>query len=67
MIKPVYVWVLAILLVAIGCCINGAVVYYLWNWIVPSLFHAAKITFIQSVGICFLCFCLFGRVTINKK
>ena len=34
-------------------------VYYLWNWLMQDLFNIKEITFMQSIGICFLSESLF--------
>jgi len=50
--------VLIFLIIAIA--VFGNVVHYLWNWLMPMIFHLPAITFWQSVGILALGWMLFG-------
>ena len=55
-----FVWILKTLVfVSLAVIAMGAVVMWLWNWLVPELFHGPAISFIQSVGILLLCKVLF--------
>src|SRR5262249_32327836 len=38
----------------------GSAVLYLWNWLMPGLFHFPVITFWQAVGLLGLSWLLFG-------
>jgi len=38
----------------------GTIVRYLWNWLMPTLFHLPTITFWQTIGLLFLSWILFG-------
>ena len=38
----------------------GGAVYFLWNWLAPSLFHLPAITFWQAWGLLALSWLLFG-------
>lgn len=38
----------------------GFVIMYLWNWLMPLLFHLPEITFWQTVGLLVLSRILFG-------
>ena len=38
----------------------GGAVYFLWNWLMPSLFHLPAVSFWQAVGILCLSWLLFG-------
>ena len=40
--------------------IGGTIVMVLWNWLLPSLFGLAVISFWQALGILLLCRILFG-------
>lgn len=40
--------------------IGGALVLYLWNWLLPALFGWPQITFWQALGLLALCRILFG-------
>ncbi len=50
----------AVAVVAIAF-IGGAIVQYLWNWLLPSLFGWRQITFWEALGLLVLCRILFGR------
>ncbi len=41
--------------------LGGAIVLWLWNWLLPPLFGWHEITFWQALGILLLCRILFGR------
>ena len=43
-----------------GILLLGYVVFLLWNWLMPDLFHLGSITFLQSLGILLLSKILFG-------
>jgi hypothetical protein len=47
-------------LAILGLVVFGFVVMYLWNWLVPDLFHGRTITYWQAWGIIILCKILFG-------
>lgn len=42
-------------------------VYYLWNWLMPDLFHLTKITFIQAGGLLLLSRILVGGFHFGGK
>src|SRR5262252_3147924 len=44
----------------IALAVFGQAVHYLWNWLMPALFHLPAITFWQSVGLLTLSWVLFG-------
>ncbi|HKD03391.1 MAG TPA: hypothetical protein VKB77_13215 [Terriglobales bacterium] len=44
----------------IALAVFGQAVHYLWNWLMPALFHLPPITFWQSVGLLALSWVLFG-------
>lgn len=52
---PVFL-VLFLAFVAVG----GAIVWQLWNWLLPGLFGWPSITFWQALGLLALCRILFG-------
>lgn len=62
-------WVLLIPLVIIGFFLflaaGGAVVMYLWNWLLPPLFDWRQITFWQALGLLALCRILFGGLGLH--
>lgn len=45
---------------ALFIALGGALVQYLWNWLLPSLFGAPHISFWQALGLLALCRILFG-------
>jgi hypothetical protein len=49
-----------IVLAAIFCCAIGFSVQFLWNWLIPELFHGPLITFWQAIGLCLLGKLIFG-------
>ncbi|HUK30883.1 MAG TPA: hypothetical protein VLV89_07205 [Candidatus Acidoferrum sp.] len=50
--------VIVFLIIAIA--VFGNVVHYLWNWLMPALFHLPLITFWQALGLMALGWILFG-------
>jgi len=48
-----------LLVVAIG----GALVQFLWNWLLPPLFGWRQVTFWQALGLLALCRILFGGIS----
>ena len=51
---------LALLGMLLFVFVGGEVVKYLWNWLLPPLFHWPQITFWQGLGLLVLCRILFG-------
>ncbi|MDD2799228.1 MAG: hypothetical protein PHV20_11610 [Bacteroidales bacterium] len=47
-------------LIVIGFSALTALVMFLWNWLVPSIFHLTAITFWQAAGLFALSRLLFG-------
>lgn len=56
------IWIapLAILGMLVFIFIGGAIVMYLWNWLLPGLFGWPRIGFWQALGLLALCRVLFG-------
>lgn len=60
---------LSIAIVFVMCLLSGAIVMWLWNWIIPIIFDkaveagwiAGSITYWQGWGLSFLGSCLFGK------
>lgn len=50
----------AIVAFTIAIVLFGQAVHYLWNWLMPTLFHLPALTYWQSVGLLFLSWILFG-------
>jgi hypothetical protein len=44
----------------VAIALFGQIVHYLWNWLMPALFHLPALTFWQSVGLLALSWILFG-------
>ena len=40
---------------------------WLWNWLVPTLFHGPEVTFLQALGLNFLCSILFKNSATSSK
>lgn len=56
-------------IVTIGVCsfLTAIIVYWLWNWLMPTLFGLPTVSYIQAWGICWLCGCLFkGNYSQHK-
>ncbi|MEI6898783.1 MAG: hypothetical protein WCL00_02800 [Bacteroidota bacterium] len=54
-------WViLGIVGITVFAFLFGAVIMYLWNWLMPVIFHLGAITYWQAVGIAVLARMLFG-------
>ncbi|MCF6403900.1 hypothetical protein L3C95_13490 [Chitinophaga filiformis] len=49
-----------IVLGALFFCFIGFAVQFLWNWLIPELFHGPLITFWQAIGLCLLGKLIFG-------
>ena len=50
----------AIMGIVLVAFIGGELVRQLWNWLLPTLFGAPRITFWQALGLLALCRILFG-------
>ena len=61
--RPKAVWiVLGIIGFAAFAFLFGAVVMWLWNWLMPVIFHLGVITYWQAVGLAILGRLLFGSM-----
>ena len=58
--------ILVILLIFFAALIEGIVVKWLWNWLMPILFNFPTITYWQGWGLAALCGMLFGRINFTK-
>lgn len=47
-------------LVVLGILLLGYATMYLWNWLMPYLFHLPEINFIMAIGLVVLSKILFG-------
>ena len=61
-----YALLFAGLVVLIGL-LTGIPVYFLWNALMPDLFHLPVITFWQALGLSVLCSLLFKSTTSSSK
>jgi hypothetical protein len=50
---------------AVFVAIGGAVIVWLWNWLLPPLFGFPAITFWQGLGLLLLCRILFGGFSVG--
>jgi len=53
------------ILVVIG--VGGSLVMVLWNWLMPTLFGLASVTFWQAFGLLALCRLLFGGLGLHSS
>jgi hypothetical protein len=60
--KKKWIWItpLAIVGVVLFITVGGAVVMFLWNWLLPGLFGWPRLGFWQALGLLALCRILFG-------
>lgn len=69
-IKIIAFWVVAYLLAAVIIAVTSLFiaipVFFLWNWLMPSIFGIKLITFWQAYGITLLTGLLFGRLSNTK-
>lgn len=57
----------AILLSTLSATLTAIPVYFLWNWLMPTIFGLTKLTFAQSWGICILFGLLFNNTVKIKE
>lgn len=58
--------IVVVLLVFFAALIEGIIVKWLWNWLMPMLFNFPTITYWQGWGLAALGGMLFGKININK-
>jgi hypothetical protein len=62
-------WILKILgiaaIVALGFVVFGYATMYLWNWIMPYLFHLPPVDFTMAIGLVLLSKILFGGMRMR--
>ena len=56
-----------ILALIILVVIEGWIVAYLWNWLIPAIFGLTTITPCQGIGIFVLCNILFNSISYNSS
>ena len=54
------IFILGIVLAAFSSLIIAIPVYFLWNWLMPQLFHLPALVYWQTWGLVFLLSLLFG-------
>lgn len=67
--------IMSVVLITLGLVVLGLLVgvllmlptMWLWNWLMPSLFHLPTITIWQAWGLNVLCSLLFKSNIITKK
>ena len=57
---------LAIMGIALFMALGGAMVRWLWNWLLPPLFGWHAINFWQALGLLALCRILFGGLGLHN-
>ncbi len=60
--RMIFIAPLAIVGILLFVTIGGAVVQFLWNWLLPPLFGWPALTFWQALALLALCRILFGGV-----
>ncbi len=50
----------------IGVALRGVGVMLLWNWVMPSVFNVAEISFFEGVGMFLLAAFIFGNLFDRK-
>lgn len=64
----IFGWTIAVLLLGAALSlVFAAPVYYLWNWLMPELFHLPTVTFWQALGLTVLCWLLFKSNTSGSS
>jgi hypothetical protein len=56
----VKIFMMFLIFAPIAVFLFGQAVHYLWNWLMPTLFHLPAITFWQALGLLGLSWLLFG-------
>ena len=63
--KLIWIAPLALVGMAAFVALGGAIVRWLWNWLLPPMFGWHPITFWQAVGLLALCRILFGGLGLG--
>jgi len=58
--KLIWIAPVGIVGIMIFIALGGAIVMWLWNWLVPPIFGWPALTFWQAIGLLALCRILFG-------
>lgn len=60
-------WILLLIAGALLlACITAFPVKWLWNWLIPSIFHLRTINVFEAWGLAFLCSILFKSSSSSK-
>ena len=59
--------IVVIILVFFAALLEGIIVKWLWNWLMPMLFNFPNITYCQGWGLAALGGVLFGKININNN
>src|SRR5215472_6118046 len=63
--KLIWIAPLAIAAMVLFAALGGAIVRWLWNWLLPGLFGWPTITFWQAFALLALCRILFGGLGLH--
>ena len=56
----------ALFVIGVLALIEGVIVMWLWNWLMPQIFHLCTIDYFQGAGLAFLCNMLFCNSSGGK-
>jgi len=56
-----------IALAIVAVLVFGYIVFGLWNWLIPTLFHGPIITFYQAIGLLILSRILLGGAKFGRR
>lgn len=52
---------MALVVLLLSFILRTLLVYYCWNWVIPSIFNLTYISMMQAVGVTILSMMLFGH------
>lgn len=67
LIKALGIIFLALLIAALLAVIIATPLWLLWNWLMPVIFGLKTITWVQALGLAFLCAILFKSTSTSSK
>ena len=67
LVLGVGIGILAIIIVAVVSLVAAIPTYFLWNWLMPTIFSIKTVTFWQAWGIVFLTGILFKNAGSSNK
>lgn len=59
--------IVALITAAVVSFLTAIPTYYLWNWLMPEIFHFITISYVQAWGICFLAGLLFKGSSFSSN